>query len=211
MTKIERTPEYERLVDYLKDELNIGELKTFYTDFDTGFDTFANDHGVTEEQLREAVSEALHDLIGNYDPEARAVAAFFECEPDDVKLENYQHDGLKVYSYGRRKAAVGLEDEANKAAMTYIKQNLHVFKAEFLSNYTKHSLSNGLISVLNRIIREEPDSIVQELVENLVEDIEDFARGAIKEYGRADFLSTGGRGEENEQEIDTEMYYIYEI
>jgi hypothetical protein len=79
------------------------------------------------------------------EPKQAALAAFLECEPEELTLERHEHYGLEIYSLGSKEFAIGDDAEADAAwdasLESYIEQciepELDFDKLGSLGNYVK--------------------------------------------------------------------------
>jgi hypothetical protein len=138
-------------------------------------------------------------INAGHDPEdvaeVRALCAFLDCEPDDVSLERYDHYGLNLYSASGGDYAVGTDEEADAAAMEYIKESVWAFNASFLASFT------GLPEEMFRGMQDKDEDTNDAFlicVERADGGLKAFVEEAISSDGRGHFLS-GYDGEENEE------------
>jgi hypothetical protein len=199
---------------------DISELKELldnfknYWDEDTSdredfFNEYEHYMNLSDSEILEAIEEAIDIKIKSFDPKIRAAAEYFECEPDEVEEESYDHYGLEVYSYDHDEVAVGDDDEATDAATEEIKGSLWAFNASFISSHTKNGLSSRAEDALEKMQGELCED-ANDIVEALIEDIDEFVQDAISEDSRGHFLASYD-DEENEIKIDDEYYYVYRI
>jgi len=142
-------------------------------------------------------------------PEQRAAAEYLNEEPDEIDEQPYNNYGLRVFSSGSMEVAVGDDDDAYDAASKSIKESLWTFKADFIGNHTRIKLKLNAVNALEKVLGVLCES-TNDLVENLIDNFDDFVEDAISADGRGHFLSTWD-GEENEVEIDGELYFVYRI
>lgn len=219
---MERTDAYEASVKNLMEDHDISELKEilenlekYWDDEDDARSDFFNEFeyymNLTDEELADAIKEAITKKIVNIDPRARAAAEYLDCEPDEVEMESYDYYGLEIYSDGGWEVAVGDDDEADEAAADYIKDTLWAFNVGFIVSHMRGSypLSDRSEKALERMLCELAED-ANDIVEALIEDLDDFINDAIAADTRGHFLSSYD-GEENEIEIDGNTYYVYRI
>jgi uncharacterized protein YbdZ (MbtH family) len=138
----------------------------------------------------------------------QAVAQVTGCECEDLKEEKYDSYGLRVFSAYGQEWAVGTEDEAQEAAIQYIKDNAWTFKPEFIASHTKGGASNGMIKAITAL--QELCESCNEDVKSLIEDIDDFIENAVSSDGRGMFLSPYDSNEQ-EVKVGNEYFYAYRL
>lgn len=219
---MERTEAYEASVKNLMEEYDIAGLTDLLDDLTTFWDPdddekydFINSYEyyktLSDEDLIVAIKEAIDTKISECEPKARAAAKYFDCNPDEVDLESYDHYGLEVYSYGREEVAVGTEEEADDAADEEIKNSLWAFNVSFIESHMRGSypLSERSSKALEKMLGELCED-ANDIVEALIDDMDEFVKDAISSDGRGNFLSQYD-GEENEVEVDGDIYYVYRV
>jgi hypothetical protein len=75
-----------------------------------------------------------------YEPTQLALAAFLECEPEDLSEERYKHyDAMTIYSLGSKEYAIGTDDEADtawEAALdSYLEECVYPELPDSMKNY----------------------------------------------------------------------------
>ena len=215
---MERTEEYEACVKELKATYSIDELKfdldkysenNMSEDRKEELDEELNDRMVTYTQYIEALKEAIHDKISEFDPEHLAAAAYFEEEPDEITEESWDNYGLRVFSYGRQEVAVGTDEQATEAAGKNIKDSLWAFNADFIASHTQIGYKEWFINAIETLQRSKSEDANDD-IEDMIEDLDEFIDDAISEDGRSHFLATYD-GDETEIEIEGETYYCYRL
>jgi hypothetical protein len=136
------------------------------------------------------------------EPKQTALAAFLECEPEELTLERHEHYGLEIYSLGSKEFAIGDNAEADAACAAYVKDNLWAFNASFLASET--DLPEECFAALSEKFESGNDAVLR-MVEKTC-GLNSFVQSAISADGRGHFLS-GYDGEETEQD----GFYIYRI
>lgn len=123
-----------------------------------------------------------------------ALAAFLDTSPEDVDEDGDLY-GLTTFSAEGGEYAVGTEDEADEAVVSYVKDSLWAFNAEFLASQT--GLPREVFAALQDRC-EGANDVFLELVEKHCEGgIESFAEDAARCDGRGHFLASYD-GNENE-------------
>lgn len=206
---MERTEAYKNCINSLKD-LYIRELKEICDDIDSYWDEY-NDKELTKEDYIEAIKETLFFKFDALDKKTIAAVEYFECEPDEITEEPYDHYGLEVYSYGREEVAVGNDEEATAATTEEIKNSLWAFNVNFIESHMRstYPLGERASKALERMLGELCED-ANEIIESLIENLDEFIEDAISADGRGHFLSHYD-GEENEIKIENETYYVYRI
>jgi hypothetical protein len=137
---------------------------------------------MTHEEIKQNIEQWLKE----YRCEQVALAVYLECEPDDLHEEQYDHYGMTVYSLGSKEYAVGTDDEADEA------------------------WDRSLDSYIEEYINPQLDFDKLGHIADYIEFNEDKWKRDAKMDGRGHALSLYD-GQENEQYINGETYYIYRI
>ena len=157
----------------------------------------------------EAYRAALEGFAnGDADEEDKRRIAFIlwelyngnSCNPDDADF-----DGDTV-NQGRIEYRVLTDDEANAAAADYVEQSLWAFNADFLAGET------GLDSTVFEALQprcENANDAIRSIIDGTC-GFDAFVETAISADGRGHFMSSYD-GEENEQSVGGEYFYIYRI
>lgn len=155
----------------------------------------------------------------DYDDDEKKLHAFWEWYQkehklgeeysiEDIEVESYDIYGLTVYSIDGEEYAIGTDDDADNAALEYIKESVWAFNAEFIADEIGHHDLLPAIKALNEMCEDGNDGILA-LIEAFTT-IDSFVESAISADGRGHFLSSYD-GEEIEIEYANEYYYIYRI
>lgn len=144
----------------------------------------------------------------------RALCAFLDCAPDDLKRESYAHYGLPLYSTGKREFAIGTDAEADAAAAVNIKDSIWAFNASFILEQCGLPLDlEECIKTYQEKKCESANDSLLALVEKCAatrsgagDGLKEFTAAAVSADGRGHFLS-GYDGNENEQV----GFYIYRV
>jgi len=121
------------------------------------------------------------------DPQIRALALHLECSPDDITKENYDSYDMPVYSAEGGEYAVATDEEADNAW----DQSLDSYIAECIDPEMEKLEAFGNFSAYITFNKEM------------------WKRDARMD-GRGHSLSPYD-GEENEQEVDGETYYLFRV
>ena len=97
------------------------------------------------------------------------------------------------------------DEEADEAAKEYIKESVWAFNADFIINHSK--LPYEAIEMVEGFQSAKCED-ANETILALIDDFDDFVSDAISADGRGRFLSFYD-GEENEETVNGETYYIY--
>ena len=98
--------------------------------------------------------------------------------------------------------SVYTDNEADEAVKEYIKESVWAFNAEFICGY-----GSPLVPMVKAYQEKECEGANDAILE-LITDLDDFVQRAISADGRGHFLSSYD-GEENEETVNSETYYIY--
>ena len=100
--------------------------------------------------------------------------------------------------------SVCTDEEAGEAAKEYIKESVWAFNAEFIISHSKLPYEAvEMVQAFQEKCEDANDTILA-----LIEDFDKFVSDAISADGRGHFLSSYD-GEENEETVNGETYYIY--
>ena len=97
------------------------------------------------------------------------------------------------------------DDEAQEKTEIYISESVWAFNADFIVQHS--SLPCEAIEMVEFFQREKNEG-ANETILALIDDFDDFVSDAINADGRGHFLSFYD-GEENEETVNGETYYIY--
>jgi len=103
------------------------------------------------------------------------------------------------------------DEEANEKASEAIRQLLWAFNANFIIDNSEKLTNAENYEALSKAISKMQEKLCEDandLVFALIDDFDDFVKNAIEADGRGHFLS-GYDGEENEQETENNLFYIY--
>ncbi len=156
----------------------------------------------------------LKEQDNTFEKEEALVHYLLENEDEEVGLSNlkksrYGHYGLELYEVGNKEWAIGTEEEVNKAAAEYIKETAWAFNKDFIIQHSKIlDFDEGSERILDAVQAECESGNCAIL--KLIDNIDEFVEDAIQSDGRGHFLS-GYDGEEHEQVINGNYYYIYRI
>lgn len=140
-----------------------------------------------------------------------------EIGEEDIDIESYDQYGLPILSIGRREYAVGDDEDADTAALEYIKDSAWAFNADFVAGFIGDYDLVPAIQALNEKCEDGNKGMLSMI--KLGGTIEEFADEAISADGRGHFLS-GYDGEEIEfryyqfekgRWVYEDTYYIYRI
>ena len=97
------------------------------------------------------------------------------------------------------------DEEADEAVKEYIKESVWAFNADFIINHSKlpYEAKEMIKNFQTTKCEDANDTILA-----LIDDFDDFVSDAISADGRGHFLSSYD-GEENEETVNGETYYIY--
>ena len=93
------------------------------------------------------------------------------------------------------------DDEADEAVYNYIDESVCFFRSDFIAAHTE--VDQEVISKLQELHENS-----NEAIKSLIKDFDHFVSDAVCADGRAHFLSSYD-GEENQQTINGNDYYIY--
>jgi len=97
------------------------------------------------------------------------------------------------------------DEEAGEAAKEYIKESVWAFNASFIINHSMLPYkAKEMIENFQTTKREDAN----ETILALIEDFDEFVSDAISADGRGHFMNSYD-GEENEETVNGETYYIY--
>jgi len=139
----------------------------------------------------------------------QAAAKVMDCEPEELREENYDYYGLKIFSAYGLEYAIGTDEQAQEAASEYIKQTLWAFNASFIIDHSKLEYSSDVEKCIKEMQGKLCES-ANDLVKALIEDLDEFIEDAISADGRGTFLSSYD-SEEVEMAIDGEYFYAYRL
>lgn len=97
------------------------------------------------------------------------------------------------------------DEEADEKAAEYIKESVWAFNADFIVDHS--NLPYEAIDMIKHFQSTKCED-ANETILALITDFDDFVSDAISADGRGHFLSTYD-GEENEETVNGETYYIY--
>jgi hypothetical protein len=106
------------------------------------------------------------------------------------------------YNYIDDNYLVRTDEEADEAVKEYIKESVWAFNADFICGY-----GSPLVPMVKAYQEKECEGANGAILE-LITDLDDFVQRAINTDGRGHFLSSYD-GEENEETVNGETYYIY--
>ena len=101
--------------------------------------------------------------------------------------------------------SVYTDEEADEAAKEYIKESVWAFNADFIINHSK--LPYEAIEMVEGFQSAKYDD-ANDTILALIDDFDEFVSDAISADGRGRFLSYYD-GEENEEVVNGETYFIY--
>ena len=101
--------------------------------------------------------------------------------------------------------SVYTDEEADEKAAEYIKETVWAFNASFIVDHS--NLPCEAIEMVEFFQREKCEG-ANDTILALIEDFDEFVSDAISADGRGRFLSSYD-GEENEETVNGETYYIY--
>ena len=144
-----------------------------------------------------------------YTDEEKALAAFLECEPNELELEDFEHYGLNLYSLGSKQYTIGTDSECDSAAYKSIVDSAWAFNADFIQQHA--DIPYEAIEMIQKFQEkcEDANDTILALIKK-GDGIDKFVSDAIGADGRGHFLS-GYDGEEQEQECNGTTYYIYRV
>lgn len=154
------------------------------------------------------------EIIQDWDDEVKALYEWYRTEisdeitPYDVEVLDYDLYGLTLVEIGGNEYAIGDDDQADDAALEYIKESLWAFNADFIAGEIGNYDLKPAIEALSEKCEGGNDGIMA-LIEAFTT-IEDFVQSAISADGRGHFISSYD-GEENETEYNWTDYYIYRV
>jgi hypothetical protein len=106
------------------------------------------------------------------------------------------------YTYIDDNYGVYTDEEADEKAAEYIKESVWAFNADFICGY------GSPLSPMVKAYQEKECEGANDAILELITDLDDFVQRAISADGRGHFLSSYD-GEENEETVNGETYYIY--
>lgn len=141
-----------------------------------------------------------------------ALAEHLDVAAEDVEVDDEDfYDALTVFAVGNQRYAIGTEEQAQKAARTYVAESLWCMRSSFLSDET------GLDARIFDAIAgrsgggEEFQEDISRIVEGLADNgVEGFTERAIEQDGRGTFISSYD-GEEFELRDGESEWYAYRI
>jgi len=127
---------------------------------------------------------------------------------NDIKKVEYSDN---VFNVNGSNYLILTDEEADTKASEAIRELLWAFNANFiidnsekLTNAENYEIISKAISKMQADLCEDAN----ELIFALIDDFDEFVDNAIAADGRGHFLS-GYDGEENEQETESNLFYIY--
>ncbi len=135
---------------------------------------------------------------------AKALAKFLDCDLEDVSRNDYDSDCFEV-SGERENFLVLTNDEANTRCREQIEQSFWAFNTGFILSHTDLPLE---AEKMIQSFQKEKCEDANDTIRALIKDFDHFVNDAISADGRGHFIS-GYDGEENEAELDGEMFFIY--
>ena len=115
-------------------------------------------------------------------------------EVEEYNTEDYNNDYLVL-----------TDEEADEKAKEYILDSVWAFTPSFLASFTGFDIE--VFEAIQNNGRCESNNAA---ILSMIEDEDDFVSDAISADGRGHFMSTYD-GEENEEEVNGETFYIYRI
>lgn len=136
---------------------------------------------------------------------ARALATFIDCQPDEFTHEGEGYDGNgERFSLGSQEYLVCTDEEADSAVHNYIRENLWAFRPTFLRQYIG---KNGLPmegEAMLEAFQEKCECANESLLAMVGDRFDELVMDAIGCDGRGPFLSPYD-GEEHE----SGNFYVY--
>lgn len=159
----------------------------------------------TNTYSNEQITEAGHDESSA--DMVRALCAHLDCEPSDLKEDGDSY-GLCTFTYGRQEYAIGTDEQADEACKEYVKGSIWAFNASFILEQCElpRELEEAITAFQGDKCESANDALLA-LVEKC-SSLDDFTEAAVSADGRGHFLS-GYDGNENEEEVNGETFYIY--
>jgi len=126
----------------------------------------------------------------------KALKLFLELDTIEEAQELIESGDYSVFT----------DEEADEAAREYILQSLWAFNADFIAGHTRGGYSDDLVESIKALQKQCEG--VNDAIFSMIEDLGHFVDEAISCDGRGHFMNSYD-GEENEQHIDGETFYIY--
>jgi hypothetical protein len=125
---------------------------------------------------------------------------------ETIEEQQYDHYGLKVFMIDGNEYAIATSDEeADEAAGEYIQSSLWAFNASFILEHSKIGYDPDFEEML-KTYQEKKCEDANDLVENLIEDMDEFIQDAIGADGRGHFLSPYDGSEGDLDDIDSQFW-----
>jgi len=137
--------------------------------------------------MAEAVPEKIREL-----------AKFLEVDTDEIEETNWN-----TYEVGNEEYRVLTDEEADEATEIYISETVWAFQPWFIIEHS--NLPYEAKEMIESFQRDKCEG-ANETILALIEDFDEFVKGAISADGRGHFLA-GYDFEENK----TENFYIYRV
>jgi hypothetical protein len=129
-----------------------------------------------------------------------ALAKHLGIEVSEVETHKYDD---RLLSADGNDYLVMTDDEANDAVRFNVEESAWAFNAEFIAGHTKIGLNAKAVEALKKMQAELSED-ANDLVLAMIDDLDHFAKDAVKSDGRGHFLS-GYDGEE----IESGEFFIY--
>lgn len=138
-----------------------------------------------------------------YTKKEKALYRFLDIWEEGAVKENgevYEVDGGREY-------LVLTDEEADQKTREYIEETVWAFNSDFIISHSEILDYDDASEKIISSIQAECEN-GNEAIKKLIDDMEEFVEDAISADGRGHFLSSYD-GEENEQEVNGEIFYIY--
>jgi len=119
-----------------------------------------------------------------------ALAAYLECEPDELEQANWDQN---LFEFGLESYLILTEEESYEYARTQIMDSLWTFDTEFIVAQSRIEIGEdddeeGIVEALKEA-QARLDERANPLIKALLNNPQEFADAAIAADGRANFLS----------------------
>lgn len=141
------------------------------------------------------------------DSRLKAIAEYFEVEPEEIEDLGYDHYDLPVFEIDGAEYTLALDyDEAEEAATEAIKASFDEMPTAFSSWVLCDNMPNDIsLESVDDLIINELDEVIKELV-----DIDGLVSDCIGYDGVGHYLATYDF-EEIEIDFDDELMYLYRV
>lgn len=146
------------------------------------------------------------------DPKIRALAKHLDLTGEEFEEIEESTFNPGLFEYGRQEYFVLTDEEADEKARDYIRDSLWAFNTNFVVSHSTVEFSaraEKAFSKMQADLCEDANEIIFAIIGG-EKGFEKFAEAAIRDDGRAHFLSHYD-GHEYDVKIDGVTYYIYRV